>query len=91
MAAGRRVDTPMGHHPDAHRPADPRRRLPRRGHLVRSATSATTGAPPYGADADRMHAVSAQLRGALTGTEFRACTERGERLDSHQVIDTVTR
>jgi hypothetical protein len=55
--------------------------------LYGAATSATTGAPPYGADADRMHTVAAQLREALTGTEFRACTERGERLDSHQVID----
>jgi tetratricopeptide (TPR) repeat protein len=55
--------------------------------LYGAATSATTGAPPYGADADRMHTVAAQLREALTGTEFRVCTERGERLDSHQVID----
>jgi hypothetical protein len=55
--------------------------------LYGAATSATTGAPPYGADAHRMHTVAAQLREALTGTQFRACTERGERLDSHQVID----
>jgi hypothetical protein len=34
-----------------------------------------------------MHTVAAQLREAMTGTEFRACTEGGERLDSHQVID----
>jgi hypothetical protein len=34
-----------------------------------------------------MHKAAVQLREALTVTEFRACTERGERLDSHQVID----
>jgi hypothetical protein len=55
--------------------------------LYGAATSATTGAPPYGADAARMHKIAAQLRDALTVTEFRACTERGEQLDSHQVID----
>jgi hypothetical protein len=49
--------------------------------------SATTGAPPYGADADRLHKIAARLRDTLTVTEFRACTERGERLGSHQVID----
>jgi predicted ATPase/DNA-binding SARP family transcriptional activator len=55
--------------------------------LYGAATSATTGAPPYGADADRLHKTAAQLRDTLTATEFRACTEEGERLDSHQVID----
>lgn len=55
--------------------------------LYGAVMSATTGAPPYGADAERMHKVAAQLRGTLTVTEFRACTERGERLDCHQVID----
>ena len=55
--------------------------------LYGAATSATTGAPPYGADADRMHTIAARLRDTLTVTEFRACTERGERLGSHQVID----
>jgi hypothetical protein len=29
----------------------------------------------------------ARLRDALTAAEFRACTEQGERFDSHQVID----
>jgi hypothetical protein len=55
--------------------------------LYGAATSATTGAPPYGADADRMHKIAARLRDSLTVTEFRACTEQGKRLDSHQVID----
>jgi predicted ATPase/DNA-binding SARP family transcriptional activator len=55
--------------------------------LYGAATSATTGAPPYGADADRMHKIAARLRDTLTATEFRACTEQGKRLDSHQVID----
>jgi predicted ATPase/DNA-binding SARP family transcriptional activator len=55
--------------------------------LYGAATSATTGAPPYGADAERLHEIAARLRDTLAGTEFRACTERGERLDSHQVID----
>jgi len=34
-----------------------------------------------------MHAIAARLRDTLAATEFRACAERGERLDSHQVID----
>ena len=33
--ASRHLDTPVGHHPDPHRPADPRRRLPRRSHPPR--------------------------------------------------------
>jgi predicted ATPase/DNA-binding SARP family transcriptional activator len=55
--------------------------------LYGAATSATTGAPPYGADADRMHKIAAQLRDSLTVAELRACTEQGKRLDSHQVTD----
>jgi tetratricopeptide (TPR) repeat protein len=55
--------------------------------LYGAAVSATAGAPPYGADADRLHKTAAQLQDTLTATEFRACTEQGERLDSHQVID----
>ena len=35
MAASRHLDTPVGHPPDPHRPADPRRRLPRCSHPVR--------------------------------------------------------
>lgn len=55
--------------------------------LYGAAASATTGAPPYGADADRLREIAARLRDSLTVTEFRACTEQGKRLDSHQVID----
>ena len=55
--------------------------------LYGAALSATTGAPPYGADADRLRRSAARLREQLTAAEFRACTEEGERLDGHQVID----
>ncbi len=37
MAAGRRLDAPVGHYTDPHRPPDARRRQPRRGHPVRGA------------------------------------------------------
>jgi hypothetical protein len=55
--------------------------------LYGAVTSATTGAPPYGADADRMRKIAARLRDALSVTEFRACAAQGERLHSHQVVD----
>jgi predicted ATPase/DNA-binding SARP family transcriptional activator len=55
--------------------------------LYGAASSATTGAPPYGADADRLRRSAARLRDQLTAAGFRACTEEGERLDGHQVID----
>jgi predicted ATPase len=55
--------------------------------LYGAAAAATTGAPPYGADADRLHKTEARLRSSLTATEFRARTEEGGRLDSHEVID----
>ena len=55
--------------------------------LYGAVTSATTGAPPYGADADRLRLSAARLRDDLTAAGFRTCTEEGERLDSHQVID----
>jgi predicted ATPase/DNA-binding SARP family transcriptional activator len=55
--------------------------------LYGAASSATTGAPPYGADADRLRRSAARLRDQLTAAEFRACTEEGGRLDGHQVID----
>jgi len=55
--------------------------------LYGAVTSATTGAPPYGADAERLDEIAARLRDQLTAAEFRACTEEGERLGSHQVID----
>jgi len=55
--------------------------------LYGAASSATTGAPPFGADADRLRQSAARLRDQLTAAEFRACTEEGGRLDGHQVID----
>jgi predicted ATPase/DNA-binding SARP family transcriptional activator len=55
--------------------------------LYGAASSATTGAPPYGADADRLRRSAARLQDQLTVAGFRACTEEGERLDGHQVID----
>jgi tetratricopeptide (TPR) repeat protein len=55
--------------------------------LYGATTSATTGAAPYGADADRLRKIAARLRDTLTAAEFRACAEEGERLDSSQVID----
>ena len=54
--------------------------------LYGAATSATTGAPAYGADADLLRRVEARLRGQLTAAEFRDCTERGKLMDSRQVI-----
>ena len=55
--------------------------------LYGAASSATTGAPPYGGDADRLRRSTARLQDQLTVAGFRACTEEGERLDGHQVID----
>jgi predicted ATPase/DNA-binding SARP family transcriptional activator len=55
--------------------------------LYGAATSATTGAPAYGADADLLREVEARLREQLTAAEFRDCTERGRLLDNRQVID----
>ena len=57
--------------------------------LYGAVASATTGAPPYGADADRLRRTADRLRDTLTADEFRACTEEGERLESHQVIDVA--
>jgi predicted ATPase/DNA-binding SARP family transcriptional activator len=55
--------------------------------LYGAAASASSGAPPYGADADRLRQTAALLREQLTDTEFRACTGKGEQLDGAQVID----
>lgn len=55
--------------------------------LYGAATSATTGAPPYGADADLLRQTAARLRDHLADTEFRSCTGEGEQLDGAQVID----
>jgi len=55
--------------------------------LYGAAASASSGAPPYGADADRLRQTAALLRGHLTDTEFRRCTDRGGQLDGAQAID----
>ena len=55
--------------------------------LYGAAASASSGAPPYGADADRLRQTAALLRDHLTDTEFRSCTDKGEQLDGAQVID----
>ena len=55
--------------------------------LYGAVVSATTGAPPYGADADLLRQTATLLRGHLTDTEFRSCTGEGEQLGGARVID----
>jgi hypothetical protein len=55
--------------------------------LYGAAASASSGAPPYGADADRLRQTAALLRDHLTDTEFRSCINKGEQLDGAQVTD----
>jgi predicted ATPase/DNA-binding SARP family transcriptional activator len=55
--------------------------------LYGAAASASSGAPPYGADADRLRQTAALLRDQLTDAEFRCCTDRGGQLDGAQAID----
>jgi tetratricopeptide (TPR) repeat protein len=55
--------------------------------LYGAAASASSGAPPYGADADLLRQTAARLRDHMTGTEYRSCTDKGEELDAAQVID----
>ena len=52
-----------------------------------AAASASSGAPPDGADADLMRETAALLRDQLTEAEFRSCIAKGEELDGAQVID----
>jgi hypothetical protein len=54
--------------------------------LYGAVTSASSGAPPFGADADRLRQSAALLRQHLTGTEFRLHAGRGEQMDGGQVI-----
>jgi predicted ATPase/DNA-binding SARP family transcriptional activator len=54
--------------------------------LYGAVTAASSGAPPFGADADRLGQSAAQLRQHLTSTEFRVFTGEGERMDGNQVI-----
>jgi predicted ATPase/DNA-binding SARP family transcriptional activator len=54
--------------------------------LYGAVASASSGAPPYGTDADRLRRSAALLRDNLTGTEFRSCLDTGEQLNGTQVI-----
>jgi predicted ATPase/DNA-binding SARP family transcriptional activator len=55
--------------------------------LYGAVASASSGVPPYGADAGRLEESAARLRSQLTAAQFRSCVEDGERLDGAQVID----
>jgi tetratricopeptide (TPR) repeat protein len=54
--------------------------------LYGAVTSASTGAPPFGADADRLRRSAALLRQHLADAEFSSSVEDGERMDDNQVI-----
>ena len=54
--------------------------------LYGAVTSAGSGAPPFGADADRLRQSTALLHQHLTDTEFGSCVGRGEQMDGSQVI-----
>jgi hypothetical protein len=54
--------------------------------LYGAVTSASSGAPPFGTDADRLRQSAALLRQHLTDTEFRVRVEKGEQMDGSQVI-----
>ena len=54
--------------------------------LYGAVTSASSGAPPFGTDADRLRQSAALLRQHLTDTEFRVRVDKGEQMDSSQVI-----
>jgi predicted ATPase/DNA-binding SARP family transcriptional activator len=54
--------------------------------LYGAVTSSGTGAPPFGADADRLRQSMTLLHQHLTDTEFGLCVGRGEQMDGSQVI-----
>jgi tetratricopeptide (TPR) repeat protein len=54
--------------------------------LYGAVTSASTGAPPFGADADRLRRSAALLRQHLADAEFASSVEDGARMDDNQVI-----
>ena len=54
--------------------------------LYGAVTAAGNGAPPFGADADRLRQAAALLRQHLTDTQFRVRVEKGEQMDGSQVI-----
>ena len=55
--------------------------------LYGAVTSASSGAPPFGADAIALRQSAALLRQHLTDTRFRSLTGKGERMNGGQVID----
>ena len=59
--------------------------------LYGAVTSASNGAPPFGADADRLRQSAALLRRHLTDTEFGLRVRRGEQMDGSQVIHFALR
>jgi len=54
--------------------------------LYGAVTSSGSGAPPFGADADRLRQSTALLHQHLTDTEFRVRVDKGEQMDRSQVI-----
>jgi hypothetical protein len=54
--------------------------------LYGAVTSASSGAPPFGTDADRLRQSAALLRQHLTDTGFRFHAGKGEHMDGGQVI-----
>jgi predicted ATPase/DNA-binding SARP family transcriptional activator len=54
--------------------------------LYGAVTSADSGAPPFGADADRLRQSAALLRQHLTETEFSIRVGRGEQMNAGQAI-----
>jgi hypothetical protein len=73
VPAARLIDERAGAHHDA-------------AVLYGAVTSAGSGAPPFGADADRLRESAARLHRHLTETEFRTRVDRGEQMDGSQVI-----
>jgi predicted ATPase len=55
--------------------------------LYGAVTAASSGAPPFGADADRLRQSAALLGQHLTGTDFRFHAGNGEQMDGGQVIE----
>ena len=54
--------------------------------LYGAVTSAGSGAPPFGADADRLRQSTVLLHQHLTDIEFGVCVQAGEQMDGSQVI-----
>jgi predicted ATPase/DNA-binding SARP family transcriptional activator len=55
--------------------------------LYGAVTAAGNGAPPFGADADRLRQSAALLRQHFTDTQFRVRVEKGKQMDGSQVIN----